>query len=50
MGFHRDEMKKNFNEAGFSDISDFTAAEVSKPGKDGVMNKFSIFLMIGRKD
>jgi 2-polyprenyl-3-methyl-5-hydroxy-6-metoxy-1,4-benzoquinol methylase len=50
MGFHRDKMKEFFNEAGFSDISDFTASEVSKPGKDGEMNKFSIFLMIGRKD
>ncbi len=49
MGFHRDKMKKNFSEAGFKDITDFTAAEISKPDKDGNINKFSVFLISGRK-
>jgi 2-polyprenyl-3-methyl-5-hydroxy-6-metoxy-1,4-benzoquinol methylase len=49
MGFHRDEMKSFFAEAGFKDITGFTAAEISKPGKDGSVNKFSVFLIAGRK-
>ncbi len=49
MGFHRDEMKSFFAEAGFTDITDFTAAEISKPDKDGNINKFSVFLIAGRK-
>jgi len=49
MGFHRDKMKSLFAEAGFKDITDFTAAEISKPDKDGNINKFSVFLITGRK-
>jgi len=48
-GFQRDEMKGFFSDAGFSEISDVTAAEISKPGTDGNINRFSIFLIIGRK-
>lgn len=49
MGFHRDEMKSIFADAGFKDINDFTAAEISKPDKDGNVNTFSVFLIVGRK-
>ncbi len=48
-GFQRDEMKTFFTNAGFTEISDVTAAEISKPDADGKMNNFSIFLIIGRK-
>lgn len=48
-GFMRDEMKKLFSEAGFTEIKDVTAAEISKPGAEGTMNNFSIFLIIGKK-
>jgi 2-polyprenyl-3-methyl-5-hydroxy-6-metoxy-1,4-benzoquinol methylase len=49
-GFHRDEMKRLFSKAGFTDIFDVTAAEISKPGKDRFENNFSVFLIAGRKE
>jgi len=48
-GFQRDEMKTLFINAGFTEISDVTAAEISKQDADGKMNNFSIFLITGRK-
>lgn len=48
-GFHREEMNSFFSEAGFKNINDFTAAEIYKPDKDGNINKFSVFLITGRK-
>ena len=49
-GFSRDEMKGLFKDAGFSEMSDVTAAEISKPDKDGNINSFSIFLIVGKKN
>ncbi|HNX25303.1 MAG TPA: class I SAM-dependent methyltransferase [Spirochaetota bacterium] len=48
-GFQRDEMKKFYKDAGFTGITDVTAAEISKPDKDGNMNSFTIFLIVGKK-
>jgi len=48
-GFHREEMIKLFHDSGYTEIKDFTAAQISKPDKDGVMNNFSVFLIIGKK-
>lgn len=48
-GFDRALLRKDFMEAGFDDIRDRTAAEVMKPGSDGGMRSFTIFLMTGRK-
>jgi ubiquinone/menaquinone biosynthesis C-methylase UbiE len=48
-GFDRALLRKDFMEAGLDDIRDRTAAEVMKPGSDGGMRLFTIFLMTGRK-
>ena len=48
-GFSRDDMKMFFKDAGFTSISDVTAAEVSKPDAEGRMNSFSVFLITGKK-
>lgn len=48
-GFHRDKMKRLFSDAGFTEISVVTAAEITKPDADGNMNSFTIFLMLGKK-
>jgi len=48
-GFRRDGMKKYFEDAGFTDITDVTAAEISKPDTAGKMNTFSVFLITGKK-
>lgn len=49
-GFSRDDMKRFFEDAGFTSVSDVTAAEVSKPDADGIMNSFSVFLITGKKE
>jgi len=48
-GFHRMELKNALASAGFSALSDCTAAEVVKP-VDGGKRSFSIFLITGRKN
>nr|VFJ54146.1 MAG: Methyltransferase domain-containing protein [Candidatus Kentron sp. DK] len=48
-GFSRTALREVFTEAGFQDIRDRDAAEVAKPGADGQIRRFSVFLMIGRK-
>jgi cyclopropane fatty-acyl-phospholipid synthase-like methyltransferase len=48
-GFDRTKLRRIFNEAGFSDVRDFDAAEVLKPGDNGEMKRFSVFLLIGKK-
>lgn len=48
-GFNRDVMKMLFRNAGFSEIVDYTATELSKPDKNGIINNFSVFLIVGRK-
>jgi 2-polyprenyl-3-methyl-5-hydroxy-6-metoxy-1,4-benzoquinol methylase len=48
-GFDRAALRRAFEEAGFSDIRDLTAAEVEKTRPDIGTRKFSIFLVTGRK-
>jgi 2-polyprenyl-3-methyl-5-hydroxy-6-metoxy-1,4-benzoquinol methylase len=48
-GFERPMLRKAFMDAGFEDIRDATAAEVMKPDAGGVMSRFTVFLMVGRK-
>ncbi len=48
-GFARDRLRKVFEGAGFTDIRDITATEMEKPGRDGVVRRFGVFLMTGRK-
>ena len=49
-GFDRALLRKDFMDAGFDDIRDRTAAEVMKPGSDGGVRPFTVFLMTGRKN
>jgi ubiquinone/menaquinone biosynthesis C-methylase UbiE len=48
-GFDRSALKKEYEKAGFVEIRDRTAAEVVKTAPDGGKNKFSIFLVTGKK-
>lgn len=48
-GFDRTELRRSLMEAGFDDITDRTAANMTKPIADGSMRSFSVFLMTGRK-
>ena len=47
-GFERDALKRSLSEAGFSDLTDSTAAEITKPSADGTLKSFSVFLISGR--
>lgn len=49
-GFEREKLKAEIASAGFTDIKDVTAAEVVKPGADGVERKFSVFMITGSKE
>lgn len=48
-GFDRTELRDLFAQAGFANVGDTTAAEVTRPGADGQMRRFTIFLMTGRR-
>lgn len=48
-GFARPTLSKIFTEAGFEHVRDISAAEVVKPGINGEMRRFTVFLMIGQK-
>ncbi len=48
-GFERAALRKAFSAAGFADVAATDAAEVVKPGADGKMNRFGVFLMTGRR-
>ncbi|HSW01373.1 MAG TPA: class I SAM-dependent methyltransferase [Sedimentisphaerales bacterium] len=48
-GFDRAALRQAFADAGFVSIQDTTAAEVVKPGPDGELLPFSVFLMTGVK-
>ena len=48
-GFDRQALRQSLSRVGFVDIGDRTAAEVVKPGTDGSMKTFSVFLMTGRR-
>ena len=48
-GFNRAELRKFFVEAGFDNVTDRTAAEISKPNSADENQKFTVFVMTGRK-
>lgn len=50
MGFERSALRRAFEEAGFANVQDGTAAEMSRPAANGEMRRFTVFLMSGRKD
>lgn len=49
MGFERTALRRAFEEAGFGDVREGTAAEVTRPAADGEMRRFTVFLISGRK-
>ncbi len=48
-GFDRSALCEVVTEAGFDNVRALDAAEVVKPDTHGVMNRFSVFLLIGTK-
>ena len=48
-GFDRAAMRRTFENAGYVDVHDRTAARMTKPVKGGETREFSIFLMTGQK-
>lgn len=48
-GFDRYLMRKSFEAAGFVNVRNRTAAIVTKPGPDGGVRTFTVFLMTGEK-
>ena len=48
-GFHRAALRHEFSQAGFAGIEDRTAATVTRPGENGALREFTIFLMTGVK-
>ena len=48
-GFDRAKLLSIFIDAGFIEVKDTTAAEIVKPGPDGEMRRFTVFLMCGQK-
>ncbi len=48
-GFDRGKIQAAFFDAGFKKVHVRTAAEVVKPGVDGVSMRFTVFLMVGFK-
>ncbi len=48
-GFERTSLRQAFVAAGFEDVQDTTAAEVTKPTRLGELRRFTVFLMTGRR-
>jgi 2-polyprenyl-3-methyl-5-hydroxy-6-metoxy-1,4-benzoquinol methylase len=48
-GFDRAVLRRAFMDAGFDDVRDTTAAEVTKPTRLSELRRFAVFLMTGRK-
>jgi 2-polyprenyl-3-methyl-5-hydroxy-6-metoxy-1,4-benzoquinol methylase len=48
-GFDRAALRQAFIDAGFEDVRDVTAAEMTKPDAKGEMRRFTMFLTVGRK-
>ena len=48
-GFDRSALRTLLVDAGFVDITDMTAAEMEKPDSEGVVQRFSVFLLTARK-
>lgn len=49
LGFDRAALARAFADAGYGEVREGTAAEVEKPDAAGAMQRFSIFLLSGRK-
>jgi len=49
-GFDRHRLRNAFMAAGFDEVRDSTAAEMVKPAKSGEMQRFTIFLLTGKKN
>ncbi len=48
-GFDRAKLRKIYEQAGFQEVQDITAAEMTRPTASGEIRTFTIFLMTGRK-
>jgi len=48
-GFDRSALRKAYEDAGFEDVRDSTAAEILKPNPCGAMRRFTVFLLTGRR-
>jgi len=48
-GFDRAELRRTFEEVGFVEVRDRTAAHVTKPVAGGALRTFPVFLVTGRK-
>lgn len=48
-GFDRESLRQSLTAAGFVDGEAVTAAELEKPGNDGEIRRFSVFLMTARR-
>jgi 2-polyprenyl-3-methyl-5-hydroxy-6-metoxy-1,4-benzoquinol methylase len=48
-GFDRAALKEELRAAGFDEVRDRTAAEMKKPGADGVVRTFGVFLVTGSR-
>lgn len=48
-GFDRASLREVFTRAGFGNVEDSDAAEVVKPGRDGEVRRFTVFLMTGTR-
>lgn len=48
-GFERAALKRSFEAAGFSNVSDSTAAVVERASPSGEVNRFPIFLVVGER-
>jgi tRNA (cmo5U34)-methyltransferase len=49
-GFDREHLKEVFVKVGFQSLNVKDACSVKKPGKDGVLRNFTIFLLTGKKE
>lgn len=48
-GFDRAKLSKTFTEAGFNNVQDISAAEIEKETLNKEMQRFTVFLMTGKK-
>jgi 2-polyprenyl-3-methyl-5-hydroxy-6-metoxy-1,4-benzoquinol methylase len=48
-GFERTTLRRSLMQTGFAGIKDMTAAEVVKPRRNGEIQRFTVFLMVGQK-
>lgn len=48
-GFDRSKLRGMLINSGFDEVRDTTAAEITKPDREGNMRRFTVFLLTGRK-